>query len=345
MTYEKRNLTVGGLENAARWDAFVDACPEATFFHRAGWKTVIEETFGHRAHFLQVEEHGNLRGVLPLVHVDSVLFGKALVSLPFGVYGGPAAMDDAARAALDRQAVALAEKLGVDHLEYRGRSNHFPERPVKHLYATFRRALDPDPEVNMKAIPRKQRAVVRQGLRAGLDIRFDDDAGPVWDLFAQNVHRHGTPVFSRKLFANLKATFGDDCEFMVLSHQGRDVAGLVSFWFRDEVLPYYAGGTADVRRFSAHDLMYWDLMRRAAERGTKVFDFGRSKAGTGPYAFKKNWGFAPEPLPYSYHLVRGRSVPDLSPLNPKYRAFIGLWKRLPLPVANAVGPVISRNLG
>ncbi len=347
MNAAPRSLVVSEMPEGgeARWDGFVAGCPEATFFHRAGWRRVIAESVGHPTYFLQVEEHGQIRGVLPLVHIRSRIFGDSLISNAFCVYGGPASQDEAARQALDRHAVALAERLGVDCLEYRSRVQQFPDRPVRELYATFRRPLDPDPEKNYLAIPRKQRAVVRQGLAANLDARLDDDIGPMWELFAQNARRHGTPVFPKALFRNLKREFDDACEVLIVSHQGRDVAGVMSFYFRDEVMPYYAGGTADVRTYSAHDFMYWDLMRRACQNGCTVFDFGRSKIGTGPYAFKKNWGFQPQPLPYAYKLVRGRGIPDINPLNPKYRAFIGLWRRLPQPLANAVGPLISRNLG
>jgi len=328
-----------------RWDAFVMACPEATFFHRAGWRRVIEESFGHRTYFLQAEEGGAVRGVLPLVHLRSRLFGNVLVSNAFGVYGGPAAADETALRALDARAVVLAEELGVDVLEYRSQVRCREDWATKDLYATFRKELDPDPEKTYLAIPRKQRAVVREGLAAGLAVRLDDDAGPVWRLFAQNVHKHGTPVFAERYFHALKREFGPDCELMAVSKDGRDVAGCLSFYFRDEVLPYYAGGTAEVRQYAAHDLMYWDLMRRACEGGRRVFDFGRSKKGTGPYSFKKNWGFKPQPLPYEYKLVKASHVPDVNPLNPKYRLFVATWKRLPLALANAAGPLISRTLG
>src|SRR5678816_1816080 len=110
----------------------------------------------------------------------------------------------------------------------------------------------------------------------------------------------------------------------------------MSFYFRDEVLPYYGGGTAASRSVAGNDFLYWDLMRRAAERGVRVFDFGRSKRETGSFHFKRHWGFEPEPLFYEVRLIRSTSVPDVNPLNPKYRLFIEAWKRLPLAVSNVV---------
>lgn len=333
-----------GAADAGRWDDFVFTCPEATFFHRAGWKAVIEESFGHPCYFLYAEEAGRVRGVLPLAHLNSRLFGNRLVSAAFGVYGGPAG-DEIARRLLDASACALADQFKVDHLEYRSRRRLHPDRPVKELYATFRRAIDADPERNLKAIPRKQRAVVRHALKAGLETRIEEDARGVHRLFAESVHRHGTPVFARRYFEALKRVFAADCELMLVRHRGSDVASLLSFYFRDEVLPYYAGGTIAARRCGAHDLMYWDLMRRAGLEGRRLFDFGRSRKGTGPFAFKRNWGFAPETLPYEYRLPADGPMPDLNPDNPRYRTFVALWRRLPRPLADGIGPHLARSLG
>jgi len=120
---------------------------------------------------------------------------------------------------------------------------------------------------------------------------------------------------------------------------------VMSFYFRDEVLPYYGGGAALARDLKGNDFMYWDLLRRACERGVRVFDYGRSKVGTGSYSFKKNWGFIPEPLHYEFQLMKATQLPDINPLNPKYRLFIDAWKRLPLPVSRWLGPFLARSLG
>ena len=157
--------------------------------------------------------------------------------------------------------------------------------------------------------------------------------------------RLGTPVFSRRFFRLLKDEFGDDCEVLTITLDGKVISSVMSFYFRDEVLPYYGGGVAAARAVAGNDFMYWDLMRRACERGLRVFDFGRSKRGTGSFDFKKNWGFEPAPLHYEYFLVTDTRVPEINPLNPKYRLFIQAWKRMPLALANAIGPHIVRNLG
>ena len=331
--------------DTARWDQFVFGCPAATFFHRAGWKEVIERAFGHRTHFLLAEENGVILGVLPLAEIDSRLFGHSLSSLPFCVYGGIIASTEPARQALDEAAQMLAASLNVDFLEYRNMVPFHTEWPSKDLYVTFRKTIDPDVEANMLAIPRKQRAMVRKGIKAGLASAIDNDVERFFPVFADNVHRHGTPALPKRYFALLKEIFGNDCEVMSVVKDGQVLSSVLSFYFRDEVLPYYAGDTLAARDFAANDFKYWELMRRACERGIKVFDYGRSKRGTGPFDFKKNWGFEPQPLCYEYQLHRAKTVPDHNPLNPKYRLFIQAWQKLPLPLANLIGPHIVKNLG
>ncbi len=346
--------SVGGMliqelseERLADWDRFVAERPEATFFHRAGWKRVIERSFGHETHFLYAESNGTIQGVLPLVHVKHPIFGNSLSSTAFCVYGGPVARDEATLRALDRAARGLADRLDVDHLEYRHRDKRAYDGLVEKsdLYVTFRKPIEAEVEKNLLAIPRKQRAMVRKGIKLGLASEIDADPKRLYRVYAESVRNLGTPVFSRRYFDELQSAFGADCEILVVTAEGRPIAGVMSFYFRDEVLPYYGGGTSAARELAGNDFMYWEVMRRACERGCRVFDFGRSKHGTGAFDFKKYWGFAPEPLYYQYLLRRGDKPPELNPLNPKLQVFIKLWRRLPLPVANLLGPRIVRNLG
>ena len=330
----------------ARWDDFVLGSAQATFFHRIGWRDIYQDTFGHRTHYLLAERDGAVVGVLPLVELKSVLFGHALVSLPFAVYGGVAAQDDESGSALSRRAVELARELRVQHLEMRNRVSREPDWGRQDLYVTFRKSLLPDVEANMAAIPRKQRAMVRKGIQRGMRAEIDDDARRFFDLYADNQHRHGTPPHARRYFEALKAVFGSDCEILTaVDPQGHAVSGVMSFYFRDEVLPYYAGDLAQARELAANDFKYWALMQRACERGYRVFDFGRSKRGTGSFDFKRNWGFEPVDLQYEYCLINRDTVPQNNPSNPRYQAAIALWRRLPRSVVNAVGPVLARHLG
>lgn len=330
----------------AGWDAFVADHAAGSFFHLSGWQEVMERGFGHRTHYLMAWSGERVAGVLPLVHLSSRLFGNSLVSNAFCVGGGPLGEDATATEALDAAAIALAGRLDVDFLEYRCA----PPRPEgwhtrSDLYFNFARPLDPDPEKNLLAIPRKQRAEVRKGLKLGLEAVIEGTIDRFYDLYAESVRNLGTPVFGKRYFKALKDVFGEACEILVVLRGSEPVSALMSFYFRDRVLPYYAGGGIAARGASAHEFMYWDVMRRGSLTGMRCFDFGRSKLGTGSFAFKKNWGFVPEPLTYGYRLRKLDAVPEINPLNPKYRLFVGLWKRLPLGISKTLGPCIARSLG
>jgi FemAB-related protein (PEP-CTERM system-associated) len=337
-----RAIDLGDAAERRRWDGFVREHPDGTPFHLTAWGRAIAAGCGQRPHYLAAERDGALVGVLPLIHTRSPLFGQSLVSNAFAVYGGPLAGDDATHAALDAAAWALAQSLGLAALEYRNRRRLRLDWPAKlDQYATFRRPLSADGEANLKAIPRKQRAEVRKSLDFGLDVRIAADARAVdeqFAVYAESVRNLGTPVFPKRLFSAL-------LDVLTVSKDGAPLASVLSLYFRGEVLPYYGGGTAGARALRANDHMYWMLMEHARQRGCTLFDFGRSKTGTGPFAFKKNWGFEPEPLAYEFRLAPGAALPEVNPLNPKYRLMVETWKRLPLPVANAVGPLIARGIG
>ena len=323
------------------WDSFVEANEAGTFFHLAAWRQVIEESFGHRCHYLCAMRAGQITGVLPLVHVNSRLFSNALISNAFCVYGGPLAKDPASLAALDEAAEAVGQRLGVDYLEYRMREPHHETWPCNdQLYVTFRKPILPEPEANMLAIPRKQRAMVRKGIKAGLTEEEDQDVERFYRIYSESVRNHGTPVYSKAFFANLKKTFQESCKITIVTKERVALAGVISFRFRKEILPYFGGGIQSARKAAAYDFMYWQVMKRACESGLEIFDFGRSKRDTGSFAFKRHWGFEPTPLHYEYRLFGASEVPEINPLNPKYRMAIALWKRLPLAAANQIGPMV-----
>ena len=322
------------------------ACPQATFFHRAGWQRIIGEVFRHGTYFLYAELDGQMIGVLPLAHVSSLLFGNSLVGLPFAVYGGVAAATPQAADALEAEAQAIARRLGVEHLELRNMHQRHADWPTQDLYVTFRKEILPQEDANMLAIPRKQRAMVRKGIKNGLASAIDDNVDRFFSLYADNVHRHGTPALPKSYFRALQAEFGADCEVLtVTSPDGRLLSSVLSFYFRDEVLPYYAGDDESARDLAANDFKYWELMRRSCARGLKLFDYGRSKQGTGSFAFKKNWGFVPTPLHYEYCLYKRDAIPQNNPSNAKYKLLIETWRRMPIGMANWLGPFIVRSLG
>lgn len=327
------------------WDQYVEQAAGASFFHLSGWQLALEDVWRHPTHYLYAQRDGRIVGVLPLAHVRSRLFGNALSSLPFCVYAGPIADDDAALAALNDAAVKLGQQLGVPHLEYRSVAKVHDDWPTQDLYVTFRKPISANHDDNMKAIPRKQRAMVRKALGRELSAGVGD-VDTFFALYADNVHRHGTPAMSKAWFARLAQLFGDRAEFWIVRDpQGQPVSGVMSFYWRNEVLPYYAGDLEAARALAANDFKYWTLMCHAADKGVTLFDYGRSKRDTGSFDFKKNWGFEAAPLHYQYKLYQGQPIPQNNPSNPKYRALIATWRKLPRPVVNWLGPKLTRALG
>lgn len=339
------------LTDAAAWDSYVAAHPHATPFHSRAWCEAITRATGHQCHLVTARDaHGTLTGLLPLHHIRSPLFGQALVASGFAVDGGILADNDAVAATLAAGAADIAKSLGVPSVELRG--GPLPDTDGWHreegVYAGFARDLATDDDAELLAIPRKQRAEVRKALASGLTVstgRDEAHRAAHYRTYATSVRNLGTPVFPKSLFLHVMDAFGDDADILDVRNDGEVVASVLSLTWRGTVMPYWGGGTADARRLRANELMYFALMRHARSKGCTRFDFGRSKAGTGPFAYKKNWGFEPQPLVYARWLAPGEKPRDTNPTSAKYRLQVDLWKKLPLWAANRIGPLIARGLG
>lgn len=328
-----------------QWDAYVRQSDGASFFHLTGWMDAVERVFRHRPHYSLAVRDDRICGILPLFEVKSRLFGHSLVSIPYAVYGGIAADDPEADAALRKGAESLACLMQVDYLELRGGGAQEEPWHGKDLYVTFQRPILPTVEENLQAIPRKQRAMVRKGEKSGLTSTIGglEHLDLFYPIYAQNVRDLGSPVYPKPFFRALMENFPD--AFILGVWQGEKmVAGVLTFVHQGALLPYYGGGLREHFEAAVNDFMYWELMKYGCEGGFTLFDFGRSKKGTGSYRFKKHWGFEPTDLDYSCFLVRAKEPPNISPVNPKYSAMINVWKRLPLPVSNWLGPKIVRGI-
>lgn len=331
----------------AAWNAFVDAHPGSTFFHRYEWRLLLTDTLGYDDHYLCATRDDRTLGILPLVGVRSRLFGSSLTSLPFCSYGGPLCGEgaDAVTRALVDEAVDLGKRYGVRQVELRGLTPFDPSAPRQDLYSTFRASIPVDLE-SMKGIPQKRRNVVRRAVSLGLVAEIGRDADRFFELYAENARAHGTPALGRRFFRALLAAFPEHSDVLfVRDAQGRDLSAILNFYHRDEVLAYFAGEMEAARATNANDFKYWSLMRHAAARGCTRFDFGRSKAGTGSFQFKRLWGFEPSVLHYEFPYLPSGRIPQNNPMNPKYRAAIETWKRLPRAIVDRVGPMLVGGLG
>ena len=333
-------------KNQELWQSYVLKNPDATFFHRAEWKSVIKDSFGHDSYYLMALNEGDVCGVLPLVHVRSALFGNRLVATAFCVGGGVLADNEDVFVALHDCANELMTQIGADYVEYRAPTNiHESWLNREGLYANFSREIAPDEDDCLKQIPRKQRAVLRKAFANGLTCQHGKDADDFYHLYSLGMRNLGTPVFSKAYIKNLLSAFGDDCDVTTIYHDDKPISSVLTFYFKGAALPYYTGASSASRPLGGADFMYWTLMRASVAKGCRDFDFGRSKVGTGAYSFKKNWGFTPDPLTIGFSMNGDQDMPNVNPNNAKYKYFIKAWKMLPHVVANKIGPHIAKQLG
>ena len=332
-------------DEAARIEGFV-AEMGGSLFHRPAWLRAVEQGTRQRATGLVAERGAAVIGWLPLNEVHSPLFGRVLASSGFAVEGGVLAGRETTARALCRAAEELALRRSCPAVELRGGCAPDDWNRRSDSHCGFVADLAADDEQQLLAIPRKQRAEVRKGLAEDLSVEVGRDAcdrAAHYAVYAESVRNLGTPVFPRALFeAALDALDGD---ILTVRHNGAPVASVLSFYHAGAVLPYWGGGTWAARRLRANDRMYYELMLHARRRGCTRFDFGRSKSGSGAAAFKKNWGFEGEPLSYYSWTAPGAAARDADPTSARHAARIALWKRLPLGLANRLGPPIARGLG
>jgi FemAB-related protein (PEP-CTERM system-associated) len=330
---------------AARIEGFV-AESGGSLFHRPAWLRAVESGTGQRARGLLAEKGGAIVGWLPLTEVHSPIFGRMLASSGFAVGGGVLAGRTATAEALCRAAEELAVRLSCPTIELRGGTVPGDWNVRTDSHCGFAADLATDDEAQLLAITKRQRAEVRKGLAEDLTVEAGtapEARRAFFAMYSESVRNLGTPVFPRGLFeAMLEAL---DADILTVRHRGEPVSSVLSFYHGGSVMPYWGGGTYAARKLRANERLYYELMLHARRRGCTRFDFGRSKTGSGPWAFKKNWGFEPEPLSYASWTAPGAAKRDADPTSSRHAARIALWKRLPLPLANLLGPPIARGLG
>ncbi len=348
MTQTVCAVDLSDVKSFARIEGFV-AEQRASLFHRPAWLRAVEVGTGQRGGGFMTQQLGGITGWLPLTQVRSALFGKALVSSGFGVGGGICATSADAARSLTIAAQNLALANGFTTIELRG--GNLPVGEGWHQWddrhCGFEADLAPDNDAQLLAIPRKARAEVRKGLSHELPVRVGrgaDDLRGHYAIYSESVRNLGTPVFPARLFRAMLESFGQDSDILTIFRDGDPIASVLNFYHDGAVMPFWGGGTYAAREARANELMYYQLMLHAQKKGMTRFDFGRSKTESGPWRFKKNWGFEPSPLSYAEWTAPGAKPRDIDPTSDAYSRKIELWKKLPLPVANMIGPWISRGL-
>lgn len=339
---------LGDGNACAEIEAFV-ARMKGNVFQRPAWIRAVEQGTGQRAIGVVARTYGAITGWLPLSLIASPLFGRSLVSSGFGVGGGVLTDDSHVVDLLCTFAQDLALQHRCAAIEIRDDLAPLGWDMQTSSHADFSCDLAGDDDSQLLAIRRKQRAEIRKALGNNLDVVVGcsaPDQAAHYAVYAESVRNLGTPVFPKTLFSAMIAEFGDAIDILTIWHEGVPVSSVLSFYHNGVVMPFWGGGIHAARALRANDLMYFALMCHArAQKGCSRFDFGRSKADSGAYLYKRNWGMEPKPITYRMWTAPGQKARDINPSSPSYARKVALWKKLPLPIANAIGPYIARGLG
>lgn len=331
-----------------QWDGYVSSSTASDCYHLSSWKEVIEKSFGHKTFYLMAENKENeIKGILPLVHLKSVLFGSFMVSLPYFNYGGVCVDNSEIQNLLLNEAIKVAERENAEHIELRHASNIFDRLPVKTAKVAMRLDLPANPEELWNSFSSNLRRKIRRPAKEEFYWRFgrEEELDNFYTVFSTNMRDLGTPVYSKGFFRTILQQFPKStwiCTVKTKEDQPIASGFLVGFKQRLEIP--WVSSLRSYNRYYANLFLYWNILKFACESGYKVFDFGRSTLGEGTYKFKEQWGAKPVQLYWHYWLKNNRPLPELNPTNPKYRLAIHIWKRLPVSLTKLIGPSIVKNL-
>lgn len=331
-----------------RWDDYVKRSDISSCYHQIGWKDVIERSFGHKTHYLLSEDRQeNVKGILPLVHLKSLLFGNFLVSLPYFNYGGICADNMEVYTRLMEEAIRIAGREKAGHMELRDTRLLESALQVKTSKVSMQLEIPLTFDELWRSFPAKLRSQIRRPQKEGMYARIgrEEELEGFYEIFSINMRDLGTPVYPRVFFKSILEAFPDSSRICtVYTRKGQPVASGFVVGFKERLEIPWASSLRDYNQYSPNMLLYWSLLKFACENGCKVFDFGRSTRDQGTYKFKEQWGAKPVQLYWYYWMRNSSPLPDLNPENPKYRTAINIWKRLPVGLTRLIGPFIVKNL-
>ena len=328
------------------WDSYVLRSSKSVGYHLSGWRRVIEEAFGHQTYYLSVKEEETIHGVVPLVLLSSPVFGRFLVSLPFVNYGGLLADSQEARSLLESYTIEQARALKAAHVELRNEEVMDTSWVSSERKVTMRLPLPASYEVLAKGFPSKLRSQVRRAQKEGMQAQVGgrEYLDAFYTVFSRCMRDLGTPVYGKEFFSKILEVFPKEARLCVVSFNHTPVAAGFLYGFRSSIEIPWAASDKRFNKLSPNMLLYGSVLEYACQQGFQVFDFGRSTPDSGTYRFKAQWGAQPKQLHWYYWMKDGQSTPGLNPQNPKYALAICLWQKMPLMVANFLGPHIVKHL-
>lgn len=334
-------------DEGADWDQYVSNHAGGTLYHLQAWRSIISSEFGVDTHYFCARDPGGkIVGVLPLVRLRSWLFGDFLVSLPYVNYGGSLAAGTDVDDALMEAACDLARQLCLSHIEFRDTRPRNGNWPVRTDKVTMVMDLPSTADELRRTLGAKIRAQIKRPEREGATVAVGgaELTAAFYAVFSRNMRDLGTPVYRQSFFRRIRNALPGIAEFVVVSVGGTPAAAGLLLHHRGRSEIPWASSLRSMNHLGVNMLLYWECLRSSIQRGSTQFDFGRSTVGASTFRFKEQWGAKPRQLYWHYWLRDGGEVPNLSPSSPKYALAIRAWQRLPLPVANAVGPLIVRYL-
>jgi len=327
------------------WDAYVLKHPNSTFFHQIGWKRVVEKTYKHKPIYLIAREEGEVKGVLPLFFMRSLIFGKKLVSVPFAPYGGVCADDEIAEKMLIEEAKRITDEYDVDYLELRQFNKNDVEFVTNDAYVTLILKLDRNYEVIWNTFRKSMRRYVRKAAENDLKVTINSkNLKDFYNIYTNAMRNLGTPAHSAAFFRNILIEFPENSNIATIEYKNRVISTIFLLYFKDIVIYGWGASLREYLELSPNYLLFWEIIKYSCEMGFNFFDFGRSLPDTGVFLFKRGWGAVPKQLYYQYYLNNISKMPDTSQLNPRRKKFARVWKKMPLKLTTAIGPLIRKGI-
>jgi len=327
------------------WDAYVLKHPNSTFFHQIGWKRVVERTYKHKPIYLIAREEGEVKGVLPLFLMRSLIFGKKLVSVSFAPYGGVCADDEIAEKMLIEEAKRITDEYDVDYLELRQFNKNDVEFVTNDAYVTLILKLNRNYEVIWNTFRKSMRRYVRKAAENDLKVTINSkNLKNFYNIYTNAMRNLGTPAHSAAFFRNILIEFPENSNIATIEYKNRVISTIFLLYFKDIVIYGWGASLRECLELSPNYLLFWEIIKYSCEMGFNFFDFGRSLPDTGVFLFKRGWGAVPKQLYYQYYLNNISKMPDTSQLNPRRKKFARVWKKMPLKLTTALGPLIRKGI-
>jgi len=340
------------------WDDYVIAHPEATCYHLTAWKRAVARAYERHSYYFiawsrslensGAANQGKIVGVLPLFHLKNFLFGNHLVSLPFCDYGGVLADDKHVVRALVQRSTELSRELNNATVEFRNIERVTSDRLITSSHKVrMVLELPGDSEKLWKSFGPKLRSQIRKPQKEGLiskigGVELLDD---FYKVFSFNMRDLGSPVHSKVLVKAVLEEFGESSKLQVVYRSKMPIGAGLILSFRDAVFIPWASTLKQFNPLSPNMMLYWNFLKYAADNNFLKFDFGRSSPEEGTYKFKEQWGAKPSPLYWQYASLKDTQQASVNPLaKEKYSSLVSVWKKLPLPLANMLGPYIRKHI-